>query len=124
MTMESEVAPVDEVEEQVLQIDWQDELSGRGDTFRVSKPNANGLIQYVWRMARFNSGEDPSMPVTAAWWLQDWLDENDIDAQVSGVTDDAGTEVTEYLDMVSCEVLEEEFGYDSDGAARAWSGMV
>jgi len=122
--MESQRAPVDEVEEQVLEIDWQDELSGRGDSFRVSKPDASGLTQYVWRMARFHAGHDTSMPVTAAWWLQDWLDENDIDASVSGVTDDAGTEVTEYLDMVAQEVLEYEFGMQTDGAARAWSGIV
>jgi hypothetical protein len=47
-----------------------DELEGRSG-FRVSKPDANGLTQYVWRHARFHGGYDTSIPVTASWWLQE-----------------------------------------------------
>ena len=116
--------PVDVVEANVLEIDWQDELSGRGDSFRVSKPDANGLIQYVWRQAHFHSGEDDSMPVTSAWWLQEWLDGQGIDASVSGVLDEDGKEITEYLDMVAQEVLEYEFGRDPDAGANRWANSL
>lgn len=83
-----------------------DDLTGRGDGLRASKPTTvDGLTQYVWRMARFHAGYDTSMPVTCAWWLQDYLDENGIDAKVSGVTDDAGTELTSELEEVTEAVL-------------------
>lgn len=97
-------------------------LSGRGDGLRSSKPDTDaddGLTQYVWRMARFHSGADPCMPTTAAWWLQDWLDARGIDASVSGVTDDAGEEITEALDAVVDEVLD-GLGHDSDAGAKRW----
>ena len=81
-----------------------DRLTGRDGGLRPSKPQAQGdtgLEQYVWRMARFHSGSDPSIPVTAAWDLGKWLDSEGIDAEVSGVTDRAGEEITGILDVIA-----------------------
>lgn len=99
--------------------EFVDALTGRGDSFRKSKPDADGLTQYVWRMARFHSGADSSMPVTASWWLQDYLDEQGIDASVSGITDAEGKAVTAFLDNVVDDVLA-EFGLDISRGARRW----
>lgn len=97
-------------------------LTARGGGLRASKPDTdadNGLIQYVWRMARFHTGADPSMPVTAGWWLQSWLDEQGIDAKVSGRTDAAGEEITEGLDAVVAALIG-EFGHNPTGGANRW----
>lgn len=98
-------------------------LTGRGDGLRSSKPDTdadNGLIQYVWRMARFHAGYDTSMPVTAAWWLQEYVDELGVSASVSGVTDDAGTELTAELETVTERVLS-ELGEDASRGASRWA---
>lgn len=99
-------------------------LAPYGDTdrgLRKSKPDDNGLVQYIWRMARFHSGADMHMPVTAFWWLQSWLDENGYDASVSGIHDDAGKQVMNELDAITTKVLREEFGESDLEAAKRWS---
>jgi hypothetical protein len=95
-----------------------DELEGRSG-FRKTKPDASGLIQYVWRMARFHGGYDTCMPVTASFWLQDYLDAEGIDASVSGVMDDAGKEITSELDKVA-EAILIGFEENPDRAAQRW----
>ena len=45
---------------------------GKGKGIKTNKP-ADGIMAYVWRMARFNNGDDPTMPVTAYWDLADGL---------------------------------------------------
>ena len=111
-----------------MNIPSSEELAERiapyGDTskgIRASKPDDNGLVQYVWRMSRFFSGEDMHMPVTAYWWLQDWIDEQGIDASVSGIHDDRGEEIMNELEDVITEVIREEFEMDDTKAARRWS---
>jgi CHASE3 domain sensor protein len=66
------------------------------------------------------------MPVSAFWWLQDYLDERGIDASVSGIHDDRGQEIMNELDSVVAEVLTEEFGRSDTEAARRWqkAGLV
>jgi hypothetical protein len=115
----------DETETLLDQIDTDhlaDRLEGRNGGLRKSKPATDadtGLTQYIWRMCRFHAGADTSMPVTAAWWLQEYLDETGIDASVSGILDEEGKEITDALDGVVDEVLA-ELGYDSDAAAKRW----
>lgn len=99
-----------------------DRLEGRGGGLRSSKPATDsdtGLTRYVWRMARFHAGHDTTMPVTASWDLQDFLDEHGIDAQVTGVVDDAGTEITSEIEDVVDEVLD-ELGESSTRGAERW----
>lgn len=104
----------------------RDRLEGQDGGLRPSKPQASGdtgLTQYVWRMARFNSGKDPEMPVTAAWWLQDWLDEQGIDAEVSGILDEPGKQITAILDVVS-QMIVASFGQDPGAGAERWEGVL
>lgn len=99
-----------------------DRLTGRNGGLRPSKPTAagdDGLTQFVWRMARFHSGHDPKMPVTAHWWLSSWMDDHGIDASVSGIMDDDGKDVTSALDDVVDNVLD-ELGESKFGAVAAW----
>lgn len=101
-----------------------DALTGRAGGLRPSKPTTHDeLTQYVWRMCRFHSGHDPSMPVTASWDLQAFLDEQGIEARVSGITDDAGKEITGALDEL-CDVILVELGEDPYGAAKRWQGLL
>lgn len=100
----------------------KDRLEGRDGGLRTSKPQAandSGLEQYTWRMARFHAGADPSMPITASWWLQEWLDENNIDASVAGLKDDAGDEITDVLDVVAKCIIA-EWGYDPERGIGRW----
>jgi len=95
-----------------------DALEGRSG-LRVSKPDADGLTQFVWRMARFHGGYDTCMPVTAHSWLQQYLDNHDLDASVSGVKDDAGDEVLDQLEKAVDAVL---VAFDENPArgAKRW----
>lgn len=116
-----------ETTETVLESIDKDHLADRltgDDGLRTSKPRADGdtgLTQYVWRMAAMHSRLNSSMPVTASWWLQEWLDENGIDASVSGIVDDRGSEITAALDDVVDEILEDHFGYDPNAGAKQWA---
>lgn len=97
-----------------------DELTGRGSGLRKSKPDADGLTQYVWRHARSQGGYDTSMPVTASWWLQDWLDAEGIDASVSGVMDEDGKAITSLLeDLVDAVLM--KLGEQTGVAAERWA---
>lgn len=108
-----------------------DRMEGRGGGIRPSKPQAsgdNGLIQYVWRMCRFHSGADAKMPVTATWWLEGWLEEQDgIEASVSGVKTDAeregGDAITDALEDVVTLILL-TYGRDPTGGAKRWEGLL
>ncbi len=100
-----------------------EQLAPYGDTsrgLRKSKPDASGLVQYLWRMSRFFSGDDMHMPVTAYWWLQDWIDEQGIDASVSGIHDEEGKKIMNELNDVIGRVLREEFGKSDLEASRRW----
>lgn len=104
----------------------EDRLTGRDGGLRTSKPTAKndtGLEQYVWRMARFHGGADPSIPVTARWWLDEWLDEEGIDADVSGITNEAGEQIDDLLDVISRLVLL-RFGYDPDAGVKRWQKAI
>lgn len=88
---------------------------------RKSKPkDENGLVQYIWRHVRFCSGENMHMPTTSYFWLQDWVDDQDIDANVCGVFDEKGKDILDEVDQKIEEVMEIH-GLDSDKAAKRWS---
>lgn len=88
---------------------------------RKSKPeDETGLIQFLWRMCSFHNGQNPHMPVTAYWWLQDWIDDQRIDASVSGIHDERGKEILDELGAVVKRVLRNQFGKSDLEAARRW----
>lgn len=104
----------------------KERLQGRGGGLRKSKPKTdedNGLIKYIWRMAAFHSGQNTSMPVTASFWLQDYLDQKNIDARVSGVLDERGKKITSKLDKVTTEILN-DLGAPTVAAAKRWKKVL
>jgi len=104
----------------------KERLQGRGDGLRKSKPKTdkdNGLIQYLWRMAAFHSGQNTSMPVTASFWLQDYLEDKNINARVSGVLDDEGKKITSKLEDVTTEILN-DLGEPTTAAAKRWKKLL
>jgi hypothetical protein len=49
---------------------------GKGQSIKTGKPTKHSPIYaYIWRMARFNSGADLTLPVMASFDLQDGLGE-------------------------------------------------
>lgn len=104
----------------------KDRLTGRDGGLRPSKPSASGdtgLEQYVWRMARFHSGDDPKLPVTATWWLQDWLDDQNIEAEVSGIMDKPGKQITALLGAAA-QAIVASFGRNPTGGVEIWQDAV
>lgn len=119
-------SPAQQVVDHIDMSHFRDRLEGRDGGLRPSKPDAQGdtgLVQYVWRMARFHAGADPEMPVTASWWLQDWLDDQGIEASVSGVTDTEGQQITGILDVIA-RMLVASFGQDPGAGAERWEGVL
>lgn len=112
-----------EIREHVDVEQLADRLEGRGGGLRSSKPRTDaddGLTTYCWRMARFHGGHDTSMPVMCAGELQTYVDrELEADASVSGIVDDAGSEVTDQLELAVDAVL---VALDEDPSAgvRRW----
>lgn len=105
-----------------------DRLTGRGGGLRTSKPKAqndSGLEQYVWRMARFHSGADASIPVTSTYWLQDWIDEElESDVSVIGILDNDAKELLRRIDSIVDEILQSKFNLDSTKGANSWKGRA
>lgn len=121
------------LDEILQEVPSEEEIARRiapyGDTdrgIRKSKPDGNGLIQWVWRWARFHTGEDTHMPVSARFWLKDWLEEegfipeydpNSIgDQDRMGITSDVENELEETV----ANVIREQFGESDLEGARRW----
>lgn len=62
-------------------------LTGRKGGLRPSKPKGDGVVQYLWRWARFHSGADVSLPMTADWDLWDGLKYRGLERDSYLVTD-------------------------------------
>jgi len=89
---------------------------------RKSRPDENGLVQYVWRYARFHSGQDTHMPTTCEFWLKDYF-ETEHGMQINYLSDmsQASKEIDPLVKYV-CE----QFGLDDTKAAQRWgrAGLV
>lgn len=109
-----------------MEIDKQrvlDEITTNKGTLYKSKPNADGLCQYVWRMCEFHSGRNTCMPVMASYWLQAYLDQKGIQASVSGVLDDQGHAILEEINGVVNWCLG-ELDLSQSGAAKEWRKVL
>ena len=109
-------------------------LTGRKPGLRPSKPSGkgseNGLMQWVWRMARFHAGHDTTMPMMCDFDLQNWLDAKFGPKVVNILYCTSGTEA----DLAKKEILKEldEFvdkvlvamGEDRFAAARRYKGLL
>ena len=99
-------------------------LRGRNGGLRSSKPvKENGLVRYIWRMARFHAGYDTTLPVMCHFELQTYLDELGVKANVCGIIDERGKEILDQLDKVVDQVLD-LLGEDKYGAAKAWAKVI
>lgn len=95
-------------------------LTGRSGGLRPSKPTTHdGLTQYVWRMARFHSGADMTMPVMATFWLQDYLNNGGHEVKVTGILDDDGKALLSGLEDVTSAILL-RFGLSDKKAAKRY----
>jgi hypothetical protein len=74
-------------------------------------------------MARFHAGYNTSMPVTCAWWLDEYLEDHDIDASVSGILDDEGKAITSKLDEIVVDILK-ELGENPGRGADRWAEVL
>ena len=114
--------------ELIEQREWLAErLEGNGSSLRKTMPDTdadNGLSRYVARTAQFYTGVNDSIPVTATFDLQEWIDEQGYDASVSGVTDDAGDEIAALVDLLVDDLLINHFEMDPTAAARRWKGLL
>lgn len=97
---------------------------GRSGGLRPSKPTkASGLIKFIWRMARFDSGHDPTMPIVAYFDLSAWTRKHAPEANVSGIINDEGRRLLDEVDELVDQVLR-EFGLSKFGAAKRWKGLL
>lgn len=108
-----------------------DRSEGRGGGLRSSKPRTDSdgpLEAYIWRMSRFHSGDDPSMPVMAASDLDAWLDENEVNASVFGTRSDEAREngeaVKEMIDEFVVTLVLLALGRNPNGGAKRWEGLL
>lgn len=95
---------------------------------RTSKPKGNGLVAYIWRMARFHGGADMTMPVTATFDLQNWVDEQMGFSSVSvcGTINQVTRAYLSHLDKVAEQIVTATGG-NPNAAAMRWGramGMI
>lgn len=81
----------------------RDNILTRKGTLKTSPYKLNGLQKYVWRMIRFHSGKDVTMPIMCFFDLQNYLEENGISRQeinVSGIINETGKALLDELDKL------------------------
>lgn len=96
-------------------------VHGKGQRIKTNKPK-DGVYAFVWRMARFHSGQDPRMPVCADW---------DLSAGIKAATGEdmkfyvvrAGSVEKQIMDKLdklvdACLI---EMKIDRFGGARVWA---
>mgnify|MGYP006424551561 CR=1 FL=1 len=115
--------------DQLSESDVAERIAPYGDTgrgVRTSRPKSeSGLVQWIWRWARFHNGEDTHIPVTAEFWLKDWLEDEGILPEFTGSN---GTErrkivseATSELDEFVGRMLRSEFNQSDLEGARRWA---
>jgi hypothetical protein len=93
-------------------------VRGKGQQIKTNKPS-DGVMAYVWRMARFNNGADVTIPVTCYWDLSDGV------KALTGVKDSFSImtpESREVVDMLNrtADELVVATGGDKNAAAKRW----
>lgn len=93
---------------------------GKGGKVKTNKPK-DPIWAFVWRMARFNAGDDVTMPVCAYWDLSLAL------RQVWGMSDEDRRanekfigEVLDTVSMAACVAM----GLDPMGGANRWRKAI
>lgn len=72
----------------------------RKGKLKTSKPKSNGLHQYVWRMVRFHTGADLTMPICCQFDLMNWIESH------GEVWSYCGGELKALEDFIETEVVD------------------
>lgn len=95
---------------------------GKGLKLLSNKPD-DPYYAYVWRMARFHSGEDMRMPMGAFWDIAQGI-EQDFEVSIGFyLLDDSRKKVLNTLDELSDKLLT-RIGYSTNRAAIHWQSVV
>jgi len=95
------------MENQILQVVNEAEIKKnictRKGTLKTSPYNLNGLEKYIWRMIRFHSGKDLTMPIMCFFDLQNWIEAQGFKMDVinvCGIINNEGKALLDYLDKL------------------------
>lgn len=91
-------------------------------SLRAAKPSKHGLYAYMWRMVRFHTGIDMTMPCTCFWDLADFVESKGFtrdQVNVSGIINANGRELLDLLEPMIDEVSI-KFGKNPFKAAVRW----
>lgn len=95
---------------------------GKGLKLLSNKPE-DPYYAYVWRMARFHSGEDMRMPMGAFWDLSEGI-RSDFEISIGFyLIDDSRKKVLDLLDDLADKLLK-RIGYSTNRAAIHWRSVV
>lgn len=106
--------------------DWEEilpELVGRKGLRRSKPTKSSKFVQYIWRMCRFHSGQDVTMPVMCQFDLADWFQENNIPFSYAGYSDPLQRCIVDYCDELVDECLD-ALGENKYKAAIRWKGLI
>jgi hypothetical protein len=104
-TVLSEIERTDAVDKVLHTVNFEQvvqDMSAHGNRLRKTKPeNADGLTQYVWRYAKFNSSVNDNIPVTANWWLKEYIEnKTEVELGDGGLRSDKGKEIKNALELI------------------------
>lgn len=95
---------------------------GKGLKLLSNKPD-DLYYAYVWRMARFNCGDDMKMPIGAFWDIGEAIT-GDFQVRISfHLIDESRKKVLDMLDELSDKLLG-RIGLSTTRAAQRWSGAL
>ncbi len=94
-------------------------LVGRGGNVKTVRPD-NSILYYYWRMTRFNTGRDPTLPVIAQWELERGI-ETEINRKLSRTEQ---KQVNEYGDLTSSKIAVDYFGKEAIRGSYRWGKLL
>lgn len=95
---------------------------GNGKSIKTAKPK-DGVMVYVWRMARFHSGQDTTMPMTCFWDLERGLKEATGEELKFTFFHEDQKAVLNVLDALVDQALV-RMGYSTMEAAKRYKGLL
>jgi len=97
--------------------------SKKSKTGLVTKKPRNGIYAYIWRWLRFDAGVDDTMPCVCFHDLQNELNSMGIDASVTGIIDQRGDAIMDYLDSI-VNIIEKRNGITMSIGAERWRNTI
>lgn len=91
---------------------------GNGKSIKTNKPK-DGIMVYIWRMARFHNGTDMTMPMMCYFDLGDGIEHLTGISLCISITTPNVKQVLEFCDVV-VDKLVRQTGGDENAAAKRW----